>query len=147
VHTVSDAYDVFHHAHLIAGNQETPCRRSPTGCKGKIEYNVAVLAWKQKQEEGRLAKVNLSGMNVQSLLELREAVEARLEEHRRLLEKEIHRIAPDRRSRAGTGRKVAPKYRSKKDPNLTWAGRGAIPHWLRNEMKGSKLKREAFLIK
>jgi DNA-binding protein H-NS len=43
--------------------------------------------------------------------------------------------------------KVAPKYRSKKDPKLTWAGRGAIPWWMREEMKARKLKKEAFLIK
>src|SRR5262249_40181154 len=45
------------------------------------------------------------------------------------------------------GRKVAAKYRSKKDPKLTWAGRGATPRWMRDEMKGGKLKKEAFLIK
>jgi DNA-binding protein H-NS len=45
------------------------------------------------------------------------------------------------------GRTVAAKYRSKKDPKLTWAGRGATPRWMRDEMKAGKLKREAFLIK
>ena len=45
------------------------------------------------------------------------------------------------------GRKVAAKYRSKKDPKLTWAGRGATPIWMREEMKGTKLKKENFLIK
>jgi DNA-binding protein H-NS len=45
------------------------------------------------------------------------------------------------------GHKVAPKYRSKKDLKLTWAGRGAIPRWMRDEMKAKKLKKDAFLIK
>jgi len=45
------------------------------------------------------------------------------------------------------GRKVPAKYRSKKDPRLTWAGRGATPRWMRDEMKVRKLKKEAFLIK
>jgi DNA-binding protein H-NS len=45
------------------------------------------------------------------------------------------------------GRKVAAKYRSKKDPKQTWAGRGATPRWMRDEMKAGKLKKEAFLIK
>jgi DNA-binding protein H-NS len=45
------------------------------------------------------------------------------------------------------GRKVAPKFRSKNDPELTWAGRGATPIWMRDEMKAGKLKKEAFLIK
>ena len=44
------------------------------------------------------------------------------------------------------GRKVAAKYRSKKDPKLGWAGRGATPRWMKEEMKGGKLKKEAFLI-
>ena len=45
------------------------------------------------------------------------------------------------------GRKVAAKYRSKKVPKLTWAGRGATPRWMREEMKAGKLKKQAFLIK
>src|SRR5712671_41842 len=52
-----------------------------------------------------------------------------------------------RKRRSLKGRKVAPKYRSRKDPKLTWAGRGATPRWMRQEMKGGKLKKEAFLIK
>jgi DNA-binding protein H-NS len=40
-----------------------------------------------------------------------------------------------------------PKYQSKKDPKLKWSGRGATPVWMRNEMKGTKLKKENFLIK
>jgi len=42
---------------------------------------------------------------------------------------------------------VPPKYRSKKNRNLTWAGRGATPVWMREEMKVGKLKKDAFLIK
>ena len=45
------------------------------------------------------------------------------------------------------GRKVPAKYRSKKNPKLTWAGRGATPRWMRDEMKSGRLKMEAFLIK
>jgi DNA-binding protein H-NS len=45
------------------------------------------------------------------------------------------------------GRKVAPRYRSKKDPKVTWAGRGATPRWMRDEMKAGKLNKDAFLIK
>ncbi len=51
------------------------------------------------------------------------------------------------RGSALKGRKVAAKYRSRKDPKLTWAGRGATPRWMRQEMKAGKLKKEAFLIK
>jgi hypothetical protein len=41
------------------------------------------------------------------------------------------------------GRKGAAKYQSKKDPKLTWAGRGATPRWMREEIKGGKLMKEA----
>jgi DNA-binding protein H-NS len=55
------------------------------------------------------------------------------------------------RAVAGNGRKgvrakATPKYRSRKDPSLTWAGRGMTPVWMREEMKGTKLKRDDFLI-
>ena len=44
------------------------------------------------------------------------------------------------------GRKAVAKYRSKKDPSLTWAGRGLPPKWMKAEMKGGKLKKEDFAI-
>jgi DNA-binding protein H-NS len=43
--------------------------------------------------------------------------------------------------------KVAPQFRSRKDPNQVWSGRGATPRWMKAEMKGTKLKKESFRIK
>ena len=40
-----------------------------------------------------------------------------------------------------------PKYRSKKNRQLKWSGRGLMPIWMREEMKGTKLTKESFLIK
>jgi DNA-binding protein H-NS len=103
---------------------------------------------KKAKRKTASAQANLSGMDVQSLLELRKAVEAKLDEHKRLLEKQIEQIAPQSRHGNKTpGRKVEPKYRSKKDPKLTWAGRGALPLWMRDEMKAGRLKKDSFLIK
>ena len=56
-------------------------------------------------------------------------------------------VGKGRRRSPMKGRKIAPKYRSKENPRLTWAGRGAIPRWMKEEMKKRKLKKEAFLIK
>lgn len=39
---------------------------------------------------------------------------------------------------------VAAKYRSKKDPAKTWAGRGAEPTWLKKEMAETGLPLDAF---
>jgi DNA-binding protein H-NS len=46
-----------------------------------------------------------------------------------------------------TRAKAKPKYQSKKKPSLKWSGRGIAPVWMRNEMKGTKLKKDDFLIK
>ena len=44
------------------------------------------------------------------------------------------------------GRKAEPKYQSKKDPSLKWAGRGMISKWMKAETKGTKLTKEDFVI-
>jgi DNA-binding protein H-NS len=51
------------------------------------------------------------------------------------------------RPRTGSRRKPAPKYQSRKNPRLKWTGRGMTPVWMRDEMKGTKLKKDNFLIK
>jgi DNA-binding protein H-NS len=51
-----------------------------------------------------------------------------------------------RGGRKGTRRKATPKYRSRKNPKILWSGRGVTPVWMREEMKGTKLKKEDFLI-
>ena len=45
-----------------------------------------------------------------------------------------------------TRRKAPPKYRSRKNPRTVWSGRGVTPVWMREEMKGTKLKKDDFLI-
>ena len=47
---------------------------------------------------------------------------------------------------SGDLRKAAPKYRSRKDAKVVWSGRGVTPVWMREEMKGTKLKKDDFLI-
>src|ERR1044072_2639547 len=43
--------------------------------------------------------------------------------------------------------KAKPKYQSKKDKSVKWSGRGMNPVWMRDEMKGTRLTKESFLIK
>ena len=50
---------------------------------------------------------------------------------------------PNMRERA----KAKPKYQSKKHKRLKWSGRGMLPVWMREEMKGTKLTKDDFLIK
>ena len=50
------------------------------------------------------------------------------------------------RKKKGTRKKATPKYRSRKNPKILWSGRGVTPIWMREEMKGTKLKKDDFLI-
>ena len=52
-----------------------------------------------------------------------------------------------KKKRKGVRAKAKPKYQSKKNKSLKWAGRGMTPIWMREEMKGTKLKKEDFAIK
>jgi DNA-binding protein H-NS len=97
-----------------------------------------------------MAKVNLSGMTVEALMDLRKQVDGMLVERRAELQKQLERIAVVGSARvvrgsgsALRGRKVPPKYRG--PSGETWAGRGAKPRWLAAAIKGGK-KLDDFLI-
>jgi DNA-binding protein H-NS len=55
----------------------------------------------------------------------------------------VMRLPPNERQRAP----AKPKYRSKKHKRLKWSGRGLMPRWMVEEMKGTRLTKEDFLIK
>jgi DNA-binding protein H-NS len=102
-----------------------------------------------------VAKPNLSKMDFESLVNLRQQVEERLHEYRATLEKQLEALGSSiasiggKSARGGRGRgslkgmKVPPKYRS--PDGETWAGRGATPRWLKAAIKEGK-KLESFLI-
>jgi DNA-binding protein H-NS len=98
-------------------------------------------------------KHNLAGMDVQSLLDLRDQVDEAMSGYRSTLERQLEALGSSVGSLGGKiarvgrrslkGMKVAPKYRD--SSGNTWAGRGAIPRWLKAAIKeGGKL--EDFLI-
>src|SRR5215472_13501835 len=97
-----------------------------------------------------MARVNLSGMTVEALMNLRKRVDEMLHRRRAELEKQLESMAVvggRRVVRGGgsalKGTKVPPKYRS--PSGETWAGRGARPRWLVAAIKGGK-KLDDFLI-
>jgi len=103
-----------------------------------------------------MPKPNLSRMDVESLMNLRDHVDQRLREHRVEMQEQLERmdraiasVGGERTARGGRhasalrGRKVPPKYRSPSGD--TWAGRGARPRWLVAAIKSGK-KLENFLI-
>jgi DNA-binding protein H-NS len=110
---------------------------------------ISMAVWKGR-EGFVMPRVNLSGMTVEALMDLRKRVDEMLLGRRAELEKQLERIAVvggARVVRGGgsslKGRKVPPKYRS--PSGETWAGRGARPVWLVAAIKGGK-KLDEFLI-
>ena len=88
-----------------------------------------------------MPKINLSGMTVEALMDLRKRVDKMLLERRAGVQKQLERMGATIASPGGTsvargrrrksalkGRKVPPKYRG--PGGETWAGRGARPRWL-----------------
>src|SRR5215472_16470921 len=94
-----------------------------------------------------MPKINLSGMNVEGLMDLRERVEETLHKRRAELQQQLAALGVTRVVRGGgsalKGRKVPPKYRSRSGE--TWAGRGVKPRWLVAAIRRGR-KLEDFLI-
>jgi DNA-binding protein H-NS len=99
-----------------------------------------------------MAKVSLSKLDVEALLELRSEVDRQLSSRGRELEEQLYRLGMLRaglekgRRRGASpikGRKIAIKYRDK--AGNTWAGRGAQPRWLTAAIKAGA-KRDDFLV-
>jgi DNA-binding protein H-NS len=84
-----------------------------------------------------MPKVNLSGMTVEALMDLRKRVDEMLVEHRAEIEQQLEKLD---RTIAVVG---PPKYRG--PSGETWAGRGARPRWLVAAIKGGR-KLDDFLI-
>jgi DNA-binding protein H-NS len=84
-----------------------------------------------------MAKVDLSGMTVEALMDLRKRVDEMFHERRAEIETQLERmgiiavVGSARAVRGGgstlKGRKVPTKYRG--PSGETWAGRGARPRW------------------
>jgi DNA-binding protein H-NS len=92
-------------------------------------------------------------MSVDALFKLRDEVSNALSARAAELKRQLSELTggepakkrgPQKKTRKG--KKVAPQFRSKKDPKLVWSGRGATPRWMKAEMKGTKLKKESFRI-
>jgi DNA-binding protein H-NS len=125
-------------------------RGRPPGSKNKSKFTGSAAKMDVLQLSGYIAS-------------LQKTLAAKVEEQRAYFERQLaglggYTSTNGRRTAGSTGARVAkprtgrrakpqPKYQSKKDPKLKWTGRGMTPIWMRDEMKGTKLKKENFLIK
>jgi DNA-binding protein H-NS len=118
---------------------------------------------KNKSTFGKLAK-SVSKMDVGQLRTyisgLEETLVAKVQQQREYLEGQLSGLQIYASNKAGaavravmrvpnTRKRVRPKpkYQSKKNKSLKWTGRGMLPVWMREEMKGTKLTKDSFLIK
>jgi DNA-binding protein H-NS len=100
-------------------------------------------------------KSTFASMSVASLLKMRDEIGDVLGRRASELKKELSQLASwgskdskaPKARKSRKGKKVAPQFRSKKDPGLVWSGRGGTPRWMKAEMKGTNLKKENFRIK
>jgi DNA-binding protein H-NS len=109
---------------------------------------------RKKQIARKRKKQNLTGLDFEGLMNLRNQIDEALTGYRSTLERQLAALGSSVASLGGKvargmrgsmlkGRKVAPKYRSPEGD--TWAGRGATPRWLKAAIKEGK-KLEDFAI-
>jgi len=99
-------------------------------------------------------KSNFASMSVDALLKMRDDIGAVLSRRASELKKELSQLTDwgsketkvPKGRKVRKGKKVAPQFRSKKDPKVVWSGRGGTPRWMKQEMKGTKLTKESFRI-
>jgi DNA-binding protein H-NS len=119
---------------------------------------------KNKKKGGGKLVGNVAKMDVAQLRNyisgLQDTLTARVQQQREYFESQLAglRVYADNKGGAAVRavmrvpniRKRAPakpKYESKKHKRLKWSGRGLTPVWMREEMKGTKLTKDSFLIK
>jgi DNA-binding protein H-NS len=100
-------------------------------------------------------KSSYASMTVDALLKLRDEVTEVLSSRASDLQRQLAQLTGSGKKRGrpagkgrktGKGKKVATQFRSRKNPKLVWSGRGGTPRWMKEEMKGTKLKKENFRI-
>ncbi|MGB9366535.1 MAG: H-NS family nucleoid-associated regulatory protein [Xanthobacteraceae bacterium] len=122
-------------------------RGRPPGSKNKSSLTKSVANMDVAQLRGYIS-------------DLQDTLAARVQQQREYFESQLAglRIYADNKAGAAVRtlmrvpktRKRAPakpKYQSKKQKSLKWSGRGLMPVWMREEMKGTKLTKDDFLIK
>jgi DNA-binding protein H-NS len=93
----------------------------------------------------------LKSMSVDSLLNIRRQIDEVLSQRRLELEQQFEQITGKRpyTQTAQPSQKVNGRatYQSRKNPELRWSGRGLLPRWMREEMKGTKLTKDDFRVR
>jgi DNA-binding protein H-NS len=133
-------------------------RGRPPGSKNKVAgirapTRIAKSFAKMEVTQLRGLIDDLEGLLARKIQEQRSILEGHLAELQGYVSQKAAGVVravmrvPKADGRSGTRAKAEPKYQSKRDKSLKWAGRGLMPRWMREEMKGTKLTKDHFLIK
>jgi DNA-binding protein H-NS len=113
----------------LKGLTKTFAKMEVSQLRDYIDNLEGVLAAKIKQQR-EILEGHLAGLQIYASNKAAKAVRTVM-------------MVPNTRKRA----KAKPKYQSKKNKSLKWSGRGMLPVWMREEMKGTKLTKQDFAIK
>jgi DNA-binding protein H-NS len=131
--------------------KKTKRRGRPPGSKNKKKSMKGLTKNVARMEVGQLRTYidDLEGVLAAKIKQQRQILEGHLSELRGYVSAKAAEAVRTvmRVPRTGKRAKAKPKYRSKKNPSLKWSGRGMLPIWMREEMKGTKLKKDDFLIR
>ena len=126
-------------------------RGRPPGSKNKTNSAKGLTKNFAKMEVGQLRAYidNLENVLAATIQQQRQIFQGQLAELQGYVSAKAAKAvrAVMRVPRTGARAKPKPKYQSKKNRRLKWTGRGMLPVWMREEMKGTKLTKDAFLIK
>jgi len=127
--------------------KKTKRRGRPPGSKNKKVMANGKSVGKMEVGQLRIYIDRLEALLADKVRKQREILEGHLSELRGYVSAKATRArAIITGPRKGKRAKAKPKYRSKKKPGLKWSGRGMTPIWMREEMKGTKLTKDDFLI-
>ena len=122
-------------------------RGRPPGSKNKKSVGKSVTTMDVAQLRAHID--SLQGVLARKVSEQRSYFEGQLAQLGGYVSKKasaaVKAVTPGN-GKAGKRAKPKPKYQSKKDKSLKWTGRGMTPVWMRDEMKGTKLTKDSFLI-
>ena len=123
-------------------------RGRPPGSKNKKLAKVGAFAAKMEVGQLRVYIDKLEDLLAKKVKQQKEIFEDHLAELRGYVSPKAAAVRTVMQvPRTGKRAKAKPKYQSKKKKNLKWSGRGMLPVWMREEMKGTKLTKQDFLIK
>ena len=123
-------------------------RGRPPGSKNKKSIGKSIATMDIAQLRAHID--SLQGVLARKVNEQRSYFEAQLAQLGGYVSKKasaaVKTVTPGN-GKAGKRAKPKPKYQTKKNKSLKWTGRGMTPVWMREEMKGTKLTKDSFLIK